>query len=202
MSQYPPQGAYQGPWPSQMPNGTFPGMPSAGLPRPLTLTLAFWLLVVGALLPLAVIPAIVDWMQAYVHEILVETTARTGRVTSGAFAQQFSAISAPMMWVSAIATAAVSMLMALGVRAGMNWVRILVTVSTGLSVMGYVANAALRVVFALPLDMLYPLPFYVWVVTFVSGALYIAATVLAWLPPSNQYVAARRAAKLGGGYLR
>lgn len=197
----PPQGAYQGPWPSQMPSGTFPGMPAVGLPRPLTLTLSIWLLVAGALLPLAVIPMMLDWMQAYVHEIFAETTARTGRTSGGTFVQQFSAIAAPVMWISAITTAAISVLMAFGVRAGMNWVRILLTVSTGLSVFGYLANVALRLVFALPMDVLYPLPVAVWVLTFTSGALYIAATVLSWLPPSSQFVAARRAAKLGGGYL-
>lgn len=198
----PPQGAYQGPWPSQLPSGTFPGMPTVGLPRPLTLTLAFWFLVAAAVLPLAVIPSMLDWMHGYLREAITESSVRAGRGNPGAFADQFTAVSSPIVWASAIATAAIWLLMAFGVRAGINWVRILLTVLAGLSLMGYLASAAILAVAALPAAMLFPLPAFVYVVSFTAGALYLAATVLTWLPPSSLYIAARRAARLGGGYLR
>ncbi|BCT77409.1 hypothetical protein SCMU_32510 [Sinomonas cyclohexanicum] len=200
----PPQGAYQGPWPSQMPSGTFPGMPTVGLPRPLTLTLAFWLLLAASVLPLATIPAVLDWMHVYLREALIASTARAGRSgNAGAFAQQFSAITAPIVWVSAIAGSALSALMAFGVRAGMNWVRILTTVSAGFTLVGFLGNIAVAAL-AAPLATVtrFPMPLMVYVISFTAGAIFIAGTILAWLPPSSQYIAARRAAKLGGGYLR
>ncbi|MDQ0258993.1 hypothetical protein [Sinomonas atrocyanea] len=196
----PPQGSYQGPWPSQLPSGSFPGMPAVGIARPLTITLAAWFLVASSIAPLAGIPAILDWMGTYMHTSLMQATTRANRANAAAFASQFTAIMTPALWVSALVGVAVTVLIALGIRAGMNWVRILLTVFAGLSVLGYVSNLALSAV--LPTAGAFPMPAFVYVLSFLSGALYIAAAVLTWLRPSSQYIAARRAAKLGGGYLR
>lgn len=199
----PPQGSYQGPWPSQLPSGSFPGMPAVGIARPLTITLAAWFLIASSIAPLAGIPAILDWMGTYMHTSLLQATARSSRASAAnaaAFASQFTAIMTPVVWISALIGVAVTVLLALGIRAGMNWVRILLTVFAGLSVIGYVSNLALAAV--LPTAGTFPMPAFVYVLSFLSGALYIAAAVLTWLRPSSQYIAARRAAKLGGGYLR
>lgn len=196
----PPQGSYQGPWPSQMPTGSFPGMPTVGLARPLTITLAAWFLVASSLAPLAGIPAALDWMNTYIHTTLMETTTRANRSNAIAFANQFTAIMTPVMWGSVLVGVAITVLIALGIRAGMNWVRIVLTVFAGFSLLGYVSNFALATVF--PTAGTFPMPLFVYVLSFLSGALYITAAVLTWLRPSSQYIAARRAAKLGGGYLR
>jgi hypothetical protein len=183
-----------------MPTGTFPGMPAVGLPRPLTITLAAWFLMTSAVLPLIGVPTILDWMNTYIHSTLAQTTARANRANAVAFANQFTAIMAPVMWASVLIGVAIVVLLALGIRAGMNWVRIVLTVFAGLSLLGYLSNLAIAAV--LPTASLFPMPLFVYVLSFVSGALYIAAAVLTWLRPSSQYIAARRAAKLGGGYLR
>lgn len=196
----PPHGSYQGPWPSQLPSGSFPGMPAVGIARPLTITLAAWFLIASSVAPLAGIPAIVDWMGTYMHTALMQSTTRANRASAVAFASQFTAIMTPVLWISALIGVAVTVLLALGIRAGMNWVRILLTVFAGLSLLGYVVNFAVATV--LPTARTFPLPAFVYVLGFLSAALYIAAAVLTWLRPSSQYIAARRAAKLGGGYLR
>lgn len=199
----PPQGAYQGPWPSQVPSGTFPGMPAVGIERPLTLKLAFWFLVASTLVPLAGIPAVLDWMRVYMHEILAITAARSGRATPAGLADQIASMMTPMVWISAAAGVAITVLMAFGVRAGMNWVRILVTVFAGLTLLSY-ASSFLALAFAagLPGQVMYPLPAVTYIASYTGGALYVAAAVMSWLRPSSIYIAARRAAKLGGGYLR
>ncbi|GAB3278711.1 hypothetical protein GCM10027449_18940 [Sinomonas notoginsengisoli] len=199
----PPQGAYQGPWPSQMPSGTFPGMsPVGGIPRPTTITLAFWMLIAAAVLPLATIPAVLDWMRLYIQEAAREAITASGRRTAGAFAEQFVTVSAPIVWISSIATVAIAVLLALGIRAGMGWVRILLTVMTGLSLVGYLMNAVILTAISVPTAVLFPFPVFVYVTSAAAALLYLAAAVLMWLRPSSRYFAARRAAKLGGGYLR
>lgn len=194
----PPQGTYQGPWPSQLPRGTFPGMPAAArIPRPTTITLAFWMLVAAALLPLTTVPALLDWMRLYIHESVRESMAMSGRANAGAFAEQFTAVSTPIVWVSSIASVAIAVLLAFGIRAGMGWVRIVLTVLTGLSVLGYLLNAVILAAISIPTAVLFPFPAFVYVVSGVSAVLSLAAAVVIWLRPSSHYFAARRAAKLG-----
>ncbi|WP_369045273.1 hypothetical protein [Sinomonas sp. P10A9] len=177
-------------------------MPTTGIVRPVTITLAFWMLVVSAVLPLAGIPAALDWMHTYLRAAILEATAPSGRAKALTFIEQFNATSAPLVWISALVGIAVSILIALGIRAGMNWVRILLTVFAGLSLLGYLGNAAVALMVSIPGAVMFVPPVIVYVFSILSAVLYIAATVLTWLRPSNEYVAARRAAALGGGYLR
>ncbi|MDQ4492045.1 hypothetical protein RBS60_17730 [Sinomonas sp. ASV486] len=177
-------------------------MPTTGIVRPVTITLAFWMLVVSAVLPLAGIPAALDWMHTYLRAAILEATAPSGRAKALTFIEQFNATSAPLVWISALVGIAVSVLIALGIRAGMNWVRILLTVFAGLSLLGYLGNAAVALMVSIPRAVMFVPPVIVYVFSILSAILYIAATVLTWLRPSNEYVAARRAAALGGGYLR
>ena len=73
----PPQGSYQGPWPSQLPSGTFPGMPVVGLQRPVSLTVAFWLMVAYGVLPLLSIPFIIEWAEAYMRDSIAMAATNT-----------------------------------------------------------------------------------------------------------------------------
>jgi hypothetical protein len=198
----PQQGAYQGPWPSQLPSGTFPGMPVVGLERPRSITLAFWLMVAYGVLPLAGIPFMVEWAEGYVRDVLAMAAAESGRSLPRGFMEQFTSILTPATWISGIIGAGFAVLFALGLRAGMNWVRILLTVWAGLTVLSYVGSFALAVALAVPAELMFPLPPGAYLLSAVTVALFAGAVVASWLPPSSRYFAARRAAKLGGGYLR
>ncbi|WP_433874732.1 hypothetical protein [Sinomonas atrocyanea] len=198
----PPQGSYQGPWPSQLPSGTFPGMPVVGLQRPVSLTVAFWLMVAYGVLPLLSIPFIIQWAEAYMRDSIAMAAAESGRAVPPGFMQQFTSMMTPMAWVSGIIGAGIAVLLGLGLRAGMNWVRILLTVWAGLSLLSTVGSFALMAALGLPAQLMFPLPAGAYAVSFATVALFLAAVVVSWLPSSSRYVAARRAAKLGGGYLR
>src|SRR5579859_2974119 len=118
-------GHQSGPWPSQLPTGTFPGTPQATLQRPTTVKVAFWLLVVAAVVPLALVPFMIQIVSDNIGVVLAQSAVQTRRALPPGFYQEMTAIMAPILWVSVIIGVAIEILLALGVWTGRNWVRIL-----------------------------------------------------------------------------
>ena len=194
--------AYQGPWPSQLPSGTFPGMPSFGIQRPGSVTVAFWLMIATGVLPLIAVPLILEEMLVYIREIFAQASAMSGESLPPGLIEQITSFLVPGMWISALFQAGIYVLLGLGIRAGMNWVRIVSTVFAGLGLLSIVGSLVLLVAVGLPLEMVYTGPVLAYVPSYVASACFIAAVVAAWLPTANAYFAARRAARLGVGFMR
>ena len=72
----------------------------------------------------------------------------------------------------------------------------------GLGLLSIVGSLVLLVAVGLPLEMVYTGPVLAYVPSYVASACFIAAVVAAWLPTANAYFAARRAARLGVGFMR
>ena len=191
--------AYHGPWPSQLPSGTFPGMPSFGIQRPASVTVSFWLMVATGVLPLIAVPLILEDILVSIREIFAEASAMSGEPLPSGFIEQFTAFLVPGMWISALIQAGMYVLLGLGIRAGMNWVRILSTVFAGLGLLSIMGSFALLLGLGIPLETVYTGPVLAYVPGFVASACFIAAVVAAWMPSANAYFAARRAAR---GYMR
>ena len=194
-----PSDAYHGPWPSQLPSGTFPGMPTFGIQRPASVTVSFWLMIATGVLPLIAVPLILEEMLVYIREIFAEASAVSGEPLPPGFIEQFTAFLVPGMWISALFQTAIYVLLGLGIRAGMNWVRILSTVFACLGLLSVMGSLALLLGLGIPLETVYAGPILAYVPGFVSSACFMAAVIAAWLPSANAYFAARRAAR---GYTR
>ncbi|MDQ4503755.1 hypothetical protein [Sinomonas sp. ASV322] len=194
-------GQYPGPWPSQLPAGSFPGMPQKPVvPKPTTIKVAFWLLIATAVVPLALVPFLAQVLDQSLALALAQASAQSKRALPPGFYQDMMAFMVPMLWISSIIGVAIEVLLALGIWTGRNWVRILLTVLVGLNFLGSVFGFAISV--ALPA---YPGGMYlrmapIYVFSFAIGAAKIAALVLAWLPASNAFFAMSKAARTG--YLR
>ncbi|WP_138414622.1 hypothetical protein [Sinomonas gamaensis] len=191
---------YSGPWPSQVPTGTFPGMPQTGFQRPRTVTAAFWCLVASAVLPLILVPYQIQVFTDTFTAVMAEYTVQSRRPIPPGLLDQIMNIAVPSFWVGALLAAAVGVLMALGIRAGRNWVRILQTVFAALSLLSVLLGAVL--ILGLGTQMVGELArsFPVYIVSAATTTAYIVATVLEWLPPSNAYFSLAKAAR--GGYVR
>ena len=197
-----PSDAYQGPWPSQLPSGTFPGMPSFGIQRPVSVSVSFWLMIATGILPLIAVPLILEEVLVYIREIFSQASAISGETLPPGLIEQITAFLVPGMWISALFQAGIYVLLGLGIRAGMNWVRIVSTVFACLGLLSIAGSLALLVTLGIPLEMVYTGPVLAYVPSYVASACFVAAVVAAWMPTANAYFAARRAARLGVGFMR
>ncbi|GAB4098189.1 hypothetical protein [Sinomonas halotolerans] len=193
-------GGFGGPWPSQVPSGSFPGMPAVGLERPGSIKASFWLMLAAGVLPLLGVPALVSSSIQTLRESFAAAALQTGSDLPPGALEQVEALMVPLIWVSSVVSVGIYVLIAFGIRAGMNWVRIVATVFAGLGIMATVFSFALFAIAGIPLDAAYALypadP--LWYASTLAGSLaFYGSVVAAWLPPSNRYVAARRAAKHG-----
>ncbi|WP_334171386.1 hypothetical protein [Sinomonas sp.] len=195
------QSPHTGPWPSQLPTGSFPGMPAPRrLDRPATVNTAFWCLVASAVLPLLAVPVQAQIAQKSVNIALAEMTIRSRQPLPPGLAEQMQGFIEPTLWVSALIGAAIGVLIALGIRSGRNWVRILQTVFASLSVLG----ALLGIVYVFALGPVIVNQFFsaapLYLLSATTTTAYVVATVLEWLPASNFYFATAAAARRG--YIR
>lgn len=191
---------YSGPWPSQVPTGTFPGMPQTGFQRPGTITAAFWCLVGSAVLPLVLVPYQIQVFTDTFTAVMAQYTIQTRRPIPAGLLDQITNIAVPGFWVGALIVAAIGVLIALGIRSGRNWVRILQTIFAALSVLSVLLGAVL--ILGLGTQMVAQLAhsFPVYIVNAATTTAFVVATVLEWLPPSNLYFSVAKAAR--GGYAR
>ena len=194
--------AYQGPWPSQLPSGTFPGMPSFGIQRPASVTVSFWLMIATAVLPLIAVPLFLETMLSYLRDVFVEASSVSGRPLPPGLIEQITAVMVPAVWISYLVQAGIYVLLGLGIRAGMNWVRIVSTVFACLGLLSALGSLALLLALNIPLELVYAGPVLAYVPSYVASACFFASVVAAWLPTANAFFAARRAARLGVGYMR
>ncbi|WP_077489067.1 hypothetical protein [Sinomonas mesophila] len=194
--------AYQGPWPSQLPSGTFPGMPSSGVQRPASVTVSFWLMIATGVLPLIAVPLVLEWMLEYMREIFIQASAMSGQPLPPGLIEQITASMVPGMWISSLVQTGMYVLLALGIRAGMNWVRIVATIFASLVLLSLLGSLALLIGFGIPLGMVFAGPVLMYVPSYAASACFFASVVVAWLPSANAYFAARRAARIGASFMR
>lgn len=192
---------YSGPWPSQLPTGSFPGMPAPHrIERPATVSAAFWCLVGSAVLPLLAVPMQAQIAHSTMNAVLAEMMIQYRQPVPPGFAEQMQGMIEPILWVSSLISAAIGVLIALGVRSGRNWVRILQTIFAALGALG--ALLGIVSVFALGTGMVNQVfamaPLYL--LSAATTTAYVVATVLEWLPPSNAYFSTSAAARRG--YIR
>ncbi|WP_138444512.1 hypothetical protein [Sinomonas susongensis] len=195
------QSPHPGPWPSQLPTGSFPGLPAPRpLERPATVNAAFWCLVASAVLPLFLVPYQIDVAKRVVGAELLQLSVQQRTSLPPGFAEQMQGFVEPWIWTGSLIGAAILLLIALGVRSGRNWVRIVHTVFAAFGVIG----ALLTIVSVVALGptavgmVFQSAPTY-----FVSAATstaFIVAAVLEWLPSSSFYFATAAAARKG--YIR
>lgn len=195
------QTPHPGPWPSQLPTGSFPGMPAPRrLERPATLNAAFWCLLASALLPLFLVPYEIQTVQQVLSVELVQISVQQRTALPPGFAEQMQGFVEPWMWIGALIGAAIVVLIALGIRSGRNWVRIIHTVFAAFGVIG--ALFTLLSVLALGTTFISEVfrsaPTYF--VNAATSTAFIVAAVLEWLPSSNFYFATAAAARRG--YIR
>lgn len=180
----PPQGGYGYPG---SPYGQAAPMEEPARPR--EVNLAFWLLIATAALGLAALPVTLAFLDSPAYLELVEDTNRALGLTVSA--DELSAtvgLAKASTVIGGIIGAAVSVVLAFLVRAGFNWARILVTVFAALSLFGLLG--------------LFDAGQAAGILTLVSILATIAAAVLLFLKPSNEYFtrkkAFRQARKFGG----
>ncbi|WP_415855614.1 hypothetical protein [Sinomonas sp. G460-2] len=197
---------YSGPWPSQLPSGSFPGMtpPPATVRRPATVKVSFWLIVAAAVVPLVLLPFTLNVVSDYVNTVLAQSAIQSRRALPPGFAQQFTQMIVPFAWVGGFIGLAVQVLLALGIWTGRNWVRILLTVLVGLNVLGSLSGLALGLAvrgFVSAPGYLATTPYATMTPLYGVGlaisAVQAVAIILAWLPTSNFFFAMSKAVRSG-----
>jgi hypothetical protein len=173
--------------------------------RPATVKVTFWTLIVLAVLPLAFVPFALQIFTTAFNAAMAQATVQARRALPPGFAQQMMDVVVPMVWITVIIVAAVQVLVALGIWTGRNWVRIVLTVLTGLSVLSSLAGllfavAAPNYYYNAGYANLGPLYAISTVVSVVQLAIQIGIIVLVWLPASNEFFAMSRAARFGASY--
>lgn len=141
--------------------------------RPATITVATWVWIVGALLAIAVIPALII---GNTDEIVAGETTASDRDA----AQLGARVMAVMSGFGMVVAAAPYIAFAIVLRNGRNWARILLTILGGL---GFLSMAAI---------LLVALQAQTWqlgvVLSIAVMGLTVAAVVLQFLPASNRFV--------------
>ncbi|MEA5453740.1 hypothetical protein SPF06_03305 [Sinomonas sp. JGH33] len=196
---------YSGPWPSQLPTGSFPGMqPQPTVHKPTTIKVAFWLLIALAVLPLAFVPFEVQYFNESFPAILAQASARSRQPLPPGFAEQLLSVMVPFIWIIVIIVAAIEVLVALGIWTGRNWVRIVLTVFIGVGLLGSMFSLAVATMAPSIYSREYlssgPLMLASYGLSVVQLAANAAILVLIWLPASNYFFAMSKAAR--AGYLR
>jgi len=193
-----PQGgyAYPGSQPGQPQGGyAYPGNPYGQMAptqepaRPKEVNLAFWLLIATAVLGLIALPFTISYFNSPEYLDLVEQTARdAGLSVDPNYLSATIAGATVGAVLGSLFSLAVSVTLAFLVRAGYNWARIVVTVFAAFSLFGLIGIFA-----AGPM---------VGILTLLSILATVAAVVLLFLKPSNDYFnqkkAYRQARKFGG----
>ena len=196
---------YSGPWPSQLPSGSFPGIaPPPAVRRPPTVKVAFWLIVAAGVVPIALLPFTLHVVNDYLNTMMAQITVQSRRGLPPGFPQQMMTLMTPFAWVGGFIGLAIEVLIGLGIWTGRNWVRIVFTVLVGLNVLGSLSGLALGLAVrgyvatpgyfaATPYATMTPL----YVIGLALSAVQAAAVVLAWLPASNYFFAMSRAVRTG-----
>ena len=192
---------YSGPWPSQLPTGSFPGMtpPPPRVERPATVKVAFWGIVVLAVLPLIALPFQMQSVSNGVYAGLAQMPVQSRRALPAGFAEQIISIMIPAVWIIVLIVAAVTILIGLGIWTGRNWVRIVLTVLAGImtatTLIGYVFLLAAPTYASTQYARMGESPVGSSILSFLQLAAWVAIIVLIWLPASNYFFAMSRAAR-------
>ena len=169
-----PQGyAYQGNPYGQMP-------PAEDPPRPKEVERAFWLLIAGAVLGVLALPFALVYVNSPEYLTAVEQTLRNAGldVDSQALADGVAASTAWAI-ITGILGLAVRVALAFLVRAGYNWARIIIAIYAALSLLGLIGLFSTGV----PAGIL----------TLLAALATIAAAVLLFMKPSNNYFTRKKA---------
>lgn len=139
--------------------------------RPKQVDLGFWLLIAAAVVSVISIPVTISWMNSDgFRDMLAETSTVA---ISASEMDAIIAISATTTVFFAVISLAVALLVALFIRKGHNWARIVATVFAALGLLGLTNLAMAGGLMVL--------------LTVLSVLLPIVAVVMLWMKPSTEY---------------
>ena len=153
-----------------------PAAPPAPV-RPKQVDLGFWLLIAAAVVSVISIPVTISWMNSDGFRDMLAETSTTA--ISASDMDAIIAVSATTTVFFSVVSLAIALLVALFIRKGHNWARIVATVFAALGLFGMVnlANAGALIA----------------VLTVLGVVLPIAAVIALWMKPSTEYFNAAKA---------
>jgi len=139
--------------------------------RPKQVDLGFWLLIAAAVVSVISIPVTLSWMNSDGFRDMLSDTSTVA--ISASELDAIIAVSAATTIFFAVVSIAIALLVALFIRKGHNWARIVATVFAALGLFGLVNLSTGGALLA--------------VLTVLSVLLPVVAVVMLWMKPSTEY---------------
>ena len=139
--------------------------------RPKQVDLGFWLLIAAAVVSAISIPVTISWMNSDGFKDMLAETSTVA--ISASEMDAIVAISAATTVFFSVVSLAVALLVALFIRKGYNWARIVATIFAALGLFGLANLTTAGALMA--------------VLTVLTVLLPVAAVVILWMKPSTEY---------------